>query len=578
MTALLYAIVAFFTMFPAVGVAAEASKMTADSGLPPVSGETSSNTPATPVPPARISQQPATDAGAFSPGSARGHPSQEDRLSPGSARGHPSQEDRLSPGSARGHPSQEDRLSPGSAREYPSQEDRLSPASARGYPAQEDTPATTVGGISGLAQTGSADFENGNLSLNFQDIEVRAALQLIADFTGLNLVASDRVTGRITLRLKAVPWQRALTLILKMRGLDQRRDGDVILIAPAEEIAAREQLELANQQQLAELAPLVSEFIQIRYANAANLLAMFAASGGQQPMLSERGGVIVDERTNAIILTDTAANIDAFRRVIRQLDVPQRQVLIESRIVTTNKNFSEQLGIRWGGGAIKSNGSSLLRYGGSLATLAGLNDSGAGPNDRIGVSYPEGLAVDLGVSRSGSSSFGVGITGEGYLVDLEISALAAEGDAEVVARPQIVTADKSPAVIESGVEIPYQEATSSGATSTAFKDAVLSLQVTPRITADDHIVMLLDVKQDTVGQIYNGIPSVNTNQIRTEVLVNDGQTVVLGGIFQTIRNVSTEKTPLLGDVPQLGRLFRRQSERDDEQELLVFITPSILRQ
>ena len=424
----------------------------------------------------------------------------------------------------------------------------------------------------------SASFENGNLSLNFQDIEVRAALQLIADFTGFNLVASDTVAGRITLRLRDVPWERALALILKMRGLDQRRDGDVVLIAPVEEIAAREQLELANRRQMADLAPLVSEFIQIRYASAANLLAMFAGSGGRQSMLSERGGVIVDERTNAIILTDTAANIDAFRRVIQQLDVPQRQVLIESRIVTTSKNFSEQLGIRWGGAAVKSNGSSLLRYGGSLATLGELHDSGAGPNDRVGVSYPDGLAVDLGVSRSGASSFGVGITGEGYLVDLEISALAAEGFAEVVARPQIVTADKSPAVIESGVEIPYQEATSSGATSTAFKDAVLSLHVTPRITADDHIVMLLDVKQDTVGQIYNGIPSVNTNQVRTEVLVNDGQTVVLGGIFQTVRNRSTDKTPLLGDVPQLGRLFRRKSEREDEQELLVFITPSILRE
>ncbi len=425
---------------------------------------------------------------------------------------------------------------------------------------------------------GTAHFENGHLSLNFQDIEVRAALQLIADFTGVNLVASDTVAGRITLRLKDVPPDRALALILKMRGLDQRREGDVVLIAPAEEMAEREQLELENRRQLAGLAPLRSEFIQIRYANAANLLALFAASGGQQPMLSERGGVIVDERTNAIILTDTAANIEAFRRVIRQLDVPQRQVLIESRIVTTSENFSEQLGIRWGGGAIKNNGSSELRYGGSLEALGELHDSGAGPAGRIGLSYPDGLAVDLGVSRSGASSFGVGITGEGYLVDLEISALAAEGFAEVVARPQIVTADKSPAVIESGVEIPYQEATSSGATSTAFKDAVLSLQVTPRITADDSIVMLLDVKQDTVGQIYNGIPSVNTNQVRTEVLVDDGQTVVLGGIFQTIRNVSTDKTPLLGDIPQLGRLFRRKSERDDEQELLVFITPSILRE
>ena len=429
---------------------------------------------------------------------------------------------------------------------------------------------------SAAGEAGSARFEDGNLSLNFQDIEVRAALQLIADFCGFNLVASDTVTGSVTLSLEDVSWEQALALILKMRGLSRWREGDVVLVGPAEEIAAREKLEFENRQSLADLAPLTSEFIQVRYANAAHLFALFSASGSEGSMLSARGSAIVDERTNAIILTDSSANIEAFRRVIGQLDVPVRQVLIESRIVATSNNFSEQLGIRWGGGAVRNNGPSELRYGGSLATIKELHDSGAGAADRIGLSYPEGLAVDLGVSRSGASSFGVGITGDGYLVDLEISALAAEGFAEVVARPQIVTANKSPAVIESGVEIPYQEATSSGATSTAFKDAVLSLQVTPQITADDRIVMQLDVKQDTVGQIFNGIPSINTNQIRTEVLVNDGQTVVLGGIFQTVRNFSTDKTPLLGDVPHLGRLFRRKTEREDEQELLVFITPSIL--
>ena len=439
-----------------------------------------------------------------------------------------------------------------------------------------------VPGSAPLAVTGgalgSAEFFGENLSLNFQDIEVRAVLQLIADFTGLNLVVSDTVTGRITLRLDDVPWRQALALVLRMRGLDQRLEGDVLLVAPTEEITARERLDLENQRQLAELAPLASEFIQVRYADAADLLALFMDSGSEGSMLSARGGVIVDERTNSVILTDTPANIEAFRRVIQQLDVPVRQVLIESRIVTTSNNFSEQLGIRWGGGAVKSNGPSELRYGGSLDTLEELHDSAVSPEGRVDISSSDHLVVDLGVSRSGASSFGVGITGRGYLVDLEISALAAEGYAEVMARPQVVTADKSPAVIESGVEIPYQEATSSGATSTAFKDAVLSLKVTPQITADDHIVMKLDIKQDTVGQIFNGIPSVNTNQISTKVLVNDGQTVVLGGIFQTIKNFSTDKTPLLGDVPGLGRLFRRSSERDDEQELLVFITPSIVRE
>ena len=422
----------------------------------------------------------------------------------------------------------------------------------------------------------SARIEDGNVSFNFQDIEVRGALQLIAELCGFNLVAGDTVAGRITLRLDDVPWEQALALILKMKGLGQWREGDVVLVAPAEEIAARERLELEHRQALAEVAPLASEFIQVRYASAAHLLALFSASGSDGSPLSARGSVIVDERTNAIVLTDSPANIEAFRRVIRALDVPLRQVLIESRVVTTSNNFSEQLGIRWGGGAIKNNGSSEIRYGGSLDTLDELSESEAGPEDRVGIAYPDGLVVDLGVTRAGASSFGVGITGEGYLVDLEISALVAEGFAEVVARPQIVTADKSPAVIESGVEIPYQEATSSGATSTAFKDAVLSLQVTPQITADDRIVMQLDVKQDAVGKVFNGIPSINTNQIRTEVLVDNGQTVVLGGISQTVKSASTNRTPLLGDMPLLGRLFRRDIESDEKQELLVFITPSIL--
>ncbi len=425
---------------------------------------------------------------------------------------------------------------------------------------------------------GTAAFDAGRLSLNFQDVEVRAVLQLIADFTGFNLVASDTVAGRLTVRLQDVPWEQALGLILKMRDLGHRREGDVILVAPAQEIAARERFEVESRLQMSELAPLVSELIPIRHANARELLALFAAAGGNGSMLSDRGHAIVDERTNAIVLTDTRARIESVLETIRQLDVPVQQVLIESRIVTTSGNFSEQLGIRWGGGAVRNLGSSRLVYGGSLAAVESLRASNPGPESHIGLTSPDSLAVDLGVSHSGTSSFGVGITGRGYLIDLEISALAAEGHARVIARPQIVTLDKSPATIESGVEIPYQEATSSGATSTAFKDAVLSLRVTPRITAGHRIVLALEVKQDTVGQVFNGIPSVNTNQISTEVFVEDGQTVVLGGIFQAVSNFSKQKTPLLGSLPHLGRLFRRTAERDDEQELLIFITPSVLPQ
>ncbi len=419
------------------------------------------------------------------------------------------------------------------------------------------------------------------LSLNFQDIEVRSVLQLIADFTDLNLVASDTVSGRITLRLKNVPWDQALDLILKTKGLDKRQVGNVLLVAPAAEIAAREKLELENQKQISELAPLRTEFIQISYASAMELFELFSnasSESGDQSMLSPRGSVIVDERTNSIILTDTADRLNEFRRVIAQLDVPVRQVLIEARIVTANANFSEQLGIKWGGGALKHVGiPAVWKFGGSRDTLSELQNIITDPLGEGSITSPGDLVVDLGVSGAGASSFGIGITGEGYLLDLELSALTSEGHAEVVARPKVITADKSTAMIESGVEIPYQEATSSGATSTSFKDAVLSLEVTPQITPDNRIIMELNVKQDTVGQVFNGVPSINTNEIQTQVLVDNGQTIVLGGVFQTDRNISTTKTPFLGDLPYIGRFFRRTIERDDKQELLIFITPRIIQ-
>jgi type IV pilus assembly protein PilQ len=346
--------------------------------------------------------------------------------------------------------------------------------------------------------------------------------------------------------------------------------GNVLLVAPAAEIAAREKLELENQKQISDLAPLRTEFVQIRYASASELFNLFSSAGTNgQSMLSDRGSVIVDERTNSIILTDTADNLEDFRRVISQLDIPVRQVLIEARIVTANATYSEQLGVSWGGGGVNQNGGTAVRYGGSQETLSELSSGGD-------ISVPGQMVVDLGVSQSGATSIAFGITRAGYLVDLELSALATAGHAEVVARPKVITADKSPALIESGVEIPYQEASSSGATSTSFKDAVLSLEVTPQITPDDRIIMKLNVKQDTVGTVFNGVPSINTNEIQTEVLVDNGQTIVLGGIFQTDKNISTTKTPFLGDIPYIGRLFKRTVERDDKQELLIFITPRII--
>lgn len=430
-------------------------------------------------------------------------------------------------------------------------------------------------------------YQGEKLSLNFQDIEVRSVLQLIADFTDLNLVASDTVAGRITLRLKNVPWDQALELILKTKGLDKRQVGNVLLVAPAAEIAAREKQELENQKQISELAPLRTEFLQIRYASASQLLQLFAqasangagpagaipaATDSAQPvtggMLSGRGSVIVDERTNAIIITDTADRIEAFRSIIAQLDVAVRQVLIEARIVTASSNSSEQLGIRWGGGKSWDDG----RY-----TLSGSAEAlGEIRGGTVGGTSPGNLVVDLGAAAANASGLAIGVTGESYLLDLELSALATEGTAEVVARPKVITADKSPATIRSGVEVPYQEAASSGATSTSFKDAVLSLQVTPQITPDDRIIMDLNVTQDTIGQTFNGIPSINTNAIETQVLVDNAQTVVLGGIFTVDRNQSVSKTPVLGDIPYVGRIFRRNLGRDDKQELLIFITPKIV--
>ena len=449
---------------------------------------------------------------------------------------------------------------------------------SNGSPMPETEEATPVEEQSGPPPT-TASYSGEKLSFDFQDIEVRAALLLIADFAGSNLVASDSVSGKVTLRLEQVPWDQALDLILHTKGLGKRVEGNVLLIAPAEELAEREKLELVNRRQISELAPLETEFMQIRYANASDLFGLLTQGDSDASVLSERGSVIVDERTNAVVLTDTADNLTKARGVIARLDVPVRQVQIESRIVNANANFSEQLGVRWGGGALKrtesSESASVLKFGGSRETLVDLQNIAAQGKGTI--SSPEDLVVDLGVSGQGATRLGIGVAnGIDYLLDLELSALATEGHAEIVARPTLITADKQPATIQSGVEIPYQEASSSGATSTSFKEAALSLEVTPRITPDERIIMDLRVNQDSVGQVFNGVPSIDTTAIATRVLVENGQTLVLGGMFRTDRNFSVTKTPLLGDVPFLGRLFRRTIERDDKQELLIFITPRII--
>ncbi|SNC76610.1 type IV pilus assembly protein PilQ [Marinobacter sp. es.048] len=411
------------------------------------------------------------------------------------------------------------------------------------------------------------------LSLNFQDIEVRSVLQLIADFTGLNLVASDTVGGSITLRLQNVPWDQALDLILKTKGLDKRQIGNVLLVAPADEIAAREKLELETNKQIAELAPVRLDIIQVNYAKAADIVALIKED---EELISDRGFVSSDVRTNTISVRETAEKLDEIRRLVSTWDVPVRQVSIEARIVRAQTNVAENLGVRWGGAAYDISGDNIFSVGGGLDGVQDARDSAATPGS-FQTSFPGALAVDLGVSGDGASSFAIGWGSDDFLVDLELSALESDGQAEVVSQPRVVTADRQTASIKSGEEIPYQEASSSGATSVSFKEAVLSLEVTPQITPDDKIIMDLVVNQDSRGEVTAGIPSINTNSVTTQVLVGNGETVVLGGIFQSEVATQTTKTPFLGDIPYLGRIFKRTEHIDERSELLIFITPKIIK-
>lgn len=410
------------------------------------------------------------------------------------------------------------------------------------------------------------------LSLNFQNIEVRSVLQLIADFTGLNLVASDTVTGSITLRLQNVPWDQALDLILKTKGLDKRQIGNVLLVAPADEIAAREKLELETNKQIAELAPVRLDIIQVNYAKAADIVALISED---EELISERGFISSDVRTNTISVRETAEKLEEIRRLIGTWDIPVRQVSIEARIVRAETNVAENLGIRWGGAAYDVSGDNVVSIGGSLGTVEEARQAASGGAGTI--TFPGALGVDLGVSGDGASSFAIGFGSSDFLVDMEISALASDGKAEVVSQPRVVTADRQTAKIKSGEEIPYQEASSSGATSVSFKEAALSLEVTPQITPDDKVIMDLTVNQDSRGEVTAGIPSINTNEVTTQVLVGNGETVVLGGIFQSETATTTTKTPFLGDIPYLGRLFKRTVQTDERSELLIFITPKILK-
>lgn len=418
------------------------------------------------------------------------------------------------------------------------------------------------------------------ISINFQDIPVRNVLQLIADYNDFNLVVADTVTGNLTLRLDGVPWQQVLDIILQVKGLDKRVEGNVVLIAPKSELDAQEKQVLEQAQMASELASLSSEILSIKYAKASDIAELLVGEG-DITMLSSRGSITVDERTNSLLLRDLPENIVVIKDIIDTLDIPIKQVQIEARIVTVNEGNLDELGVRWG--ITNTNGSTTV--GGSIeSNLAAVGLYDGGSDDGGGLPVDDFLNVNLGLANPAASSiaFQVAKLGSNLLLDLELSALQAESKAEIISSPRLITTNKKPAYIEQGTEIPYLEASSSGATSVSFKKAVLSLMVTPQITPDNRLVLDLIVTQDRPGQVVKTgtgeAVAIDTQRIGTQVLVNNGETVVLGGIYQHSLSNSVEKVPLLGDLPLLGVLFRRSSENIGKKELLIFVTPKVVIQ
>lgn len=404
------------------------------------------------------------------------------------------------------------------------------------------------------------------LSLNFQDIDVRSVLQLIADFTNLNLVASDTVQGGITLRLQNVPWDQALDLVLKTKGLDKRKIGNVLLVAPADEIAARERQELESQKQIAELAPLRRELLQVNYAKAADIAKLFQSVTSAEAKIDERGSITVDERTNNIIAYQTQDRLDELRRIVAQLDIPVRQVMIEARIVEANVDYDKSLGVRWGGSIQNKGNWNASGVNGSSTTIG-----------TPGSTSTNSPFVDMGTVGN-TSGIGIAFITDNVLLDLELTAMEKTGNGEIVSQPKVVTSDKETAKILKGTEIPYQEASSSGATSVSFKEASLSLEVTPQITPDNRIIMEVKVTKDEPDYLnkVQDVPPIKKNEVNAKVLVNDGETIVIGGVFSNTQSKVVDKVPFLGDVPYLGRLFRRDVVSEKKSELLVFLTPRIM--
>ncbi|WP_076918866.1 type IV pilus secretin PilQ [Pseudoalteromonas sp. SK18] len=414
---------------------------------------------------------------------------------------------------------------------------------------------------------GGKEYLGRPMTLNFQDIPVRSVLQIIAGYNDFNLVTSDSVTGNITLRLDGVPWDQALDVVLRIKGLDKRMDGSILMVAPSEELAAREAKELKAKQQVEDLEPLYSEYIRLNYAKAEDFADLLKTDTNS--IITARGSVSVDQRTNTLLMKDTAKSIESVRRMVETLDIPVKQVVIEARMVTVRDNVTEDLGVRWG--FSDQQGSD-----GISGTLEGAETISNG----IIPSLSDRLNVNLPVANP-SASIGMHIAklANGTLIDLELTALEEENKGEIIASPRITAANQQKARIEQGTEIPYVESASSGATTVSFKKAVLSLEVTPHITPDNKVILNLIITQDTRGDtVQTGTGpavAIDTQQIETQVLVENGQTVVLGGIFQQQIINSTKKVPLLGDLPYVGRLFKSTSEFNEKRELLIFVTPKI---
>lgn len=439
------------------------------------------------------------------------------------------------------------------------------------------------------------NYSGNKLSLDFQDIEVRRVLQLLADFTGINMVAADSVQGNITLRLKDVPWDQALDIILKTKNLDKRRNGNVIWIAPVAELIKAEDDEAKALAQTIKLAPIQTDYIRLNYAKAADVLKLIedtrdgkgavanrttnSDSLALESLLSSRGSAVADTRTNTLIVNDTAQNIDKIRKMIDLLDVQVKQVMVEARIVRASTSFTKELGVKWGILSQGVNSNNSLLVGGSDTTLWNLRE----PDDegKYTIERPDNLNVDLGVTSAGASSIAFSlISMSDFMLDLELSALQADGYGEVISTPKVMTTDKQTAKVATGQQVPYQTTVTSGTGTTAttsFKDALLSLDVTPSITPDGKIQMKLDISKDSIaGEAPNGELILNKNNINTNVLVDNGETVILGGVFEQTTKNSQTKVPFFGDLPVVGRLFRKDVKSDDKQELLIFVTPRIV--